>query len=182
MLSAENRLLGDVIVIDDASPDIETQEMLSKLENEGLIRLERNEQNRGYVYSCNRGAEINRDRDFILLNSDTEVNGDWIDRLYRCASSTANVATVTPFSNNGTVANYPSAGAYRSPHNSIITADVDAAFASIGPNRSIEVPTGVGFCMFVRREAWTRFGGFDQEFGKGYGEEVDFCQKASLAG
>ena len=182
VLSAENRLLGDVIVIDDASPDIETQEMLSKLEDEGLIRLERNEQNRGYVYSCNRGAELSRDRDFILLNSDTEVNGDWIDRLHRCASSTAKVATVTPFSNNGTVANYPAAGANRSPHNSIITADVDAAFASVGPNRNIEIPTGVGFCMFVRREAWTRFGGFDQEFGEGYGEEVDFCQKASLAG
>src|SRR5262249_16211027 len=46
-----------------------------------------------------------------------------------------------------------------------------------------EVPTGVGFCMFVSRRIWRTIGGFDVEtFGAGYGEENDFCQRAVAAG
>jgi len=41
----------------------------------------------------------------------------------------------------------------------------------------------VGFCMYIRREALEAFGLFDAErFGRGYGEENDFCMRAGKAG
>jgi len=46
-----------------------------------------------------------------------------------------------------------------------------------------ELPTGNGFCMFVKRELIDRIGTMDAEaFPTGYGEENDFCQRAELAG
>ena len=46
-----------------------------------------------------------------------------------------------------------------------------------------EVITGVGFCMYVTRAALDRCGFFDEEaFGRGYGEEVDLCLRATRQG
>jgi glycosyltransferase involved in cell wall biosynthesis len=47
----------------------------------------------------------------------------------------------------------------------------------------IDVPTAVGFCMFVRRDCIDEVGLFDAErFGRGYGEENDFCMRARATG
>jgi hypothetical protein len=46
----------------------------------------------------------------------------------------------------------------------------------------IDIPTPVGFCMWVRREAWLEHGPFDTAYGAGYGEEDDFGQRLQAAG
>jgi hypothetical protein len=47
----------------------------------------------------------------------------------------------------------------------------------------VELPTAVGFCMYIRRDALQALGAFDAErFGRGYGEENDFCMRALKAG
>jgi len=46
-----------------------------------------------------------------------------------------------------------------------------------------EIISGVGFCMYVTRAALDLCGLLDAEaFGRGYGEEVDFCLRASRVG
>ncbi len=46
-----------------------------------------------------------------------------------------------------------------------------------------ELPTGNGFCMYIRRAAIDAIGAFDEAaFPQGYGEENDFCQRASARG
>lgn len=48
---------------------------------------------------------------------------------------------------------------------------------------AVEIPTGVGFCMAVRRACIDQIGPFDQaRFGRGYGEENDFCLRATATG
>src|SRR5690606_7061791 len=57
------------------------------------------------------------------------------------------------------------------------------AAASAGDPVYPAVPTGVGFCMYIRRAAWTAVGAFDGDtFGRGYGEENDWCFRASALG
>ena len=41
-----------------------------------------------------------------------------------------------------------------------------------------DLPTGVGFCFYVRRALLDAIGPFDPAFGAGYGEENDFCMRA----
>ena len=43
-------------------------------------------------------------------------------------------------------------------------------------------PTSVGFCMAINARWFGRVPRFDTAFGRGYGEEVDWCQKTRLAG
>src|SRR5256885_2293914 len=63
------------------------------------------------------------------------------------------------------------------------TAAIDALCARTNPGQVVDVPTGVGFCMYIRRDSLNAVGLFDTEhFGKGYGEENDFCQRAAAAG
>jgi len=45
------------------------------------------------------------------------------------------------------------------------------------------LPTAVGFCMLIRRAALNALGDFDRAtFGRGYGEENDFCMRAAAHG
>ena len=55
--------------------------------------------------------------------------------------------------------------------------------AAANAGKSIEIPVGVGFCLYIRRECLDEIGYFDEaKFGKGYGEEVAFCMQATKAG
>ena len=56
---------------------------------------------------------------------------------------------------------------------------VQGAFGCKAP----EVPTGSGFCLFIRRAMMDQCGTFDEEgFPRGYGEENDFCLRGMKAG
>ena len=77
------------------------------LAGQGRITLLRNERNRGFVQSVNVGMSRHPDRDVVLLNSDTEVANDWLDRLLALAAAEPGLASITPLSNNATICSYP---------------------------------------------------------------------------
>ena len=173
-----------LLVINDASPEPELSTWLQhKAAQEPRITLLENASNLGFVGSVNRAMAFSDDRDVLLLNSDTEVANDWLDRLRHAAYSGANVGTVTPFSNNATICSYPLFCSGNDLPDGYDTAELDALCAQTNPGAVVDVPTGVGFCMYIRRDCLTQVGLFDIEnFGKGYGEENDFCQRAAQAG
>lgn len=172
-----------LIVIDDCSPDEKINLYLNKLSNEGKIKLYRNNVNQGFVSTVNFGMRLSESHDVILLNSDTEVCGDWINKLKWHAYSRPRVASVTPFSNNATICSYPDLhGFIELPSRSNLQ-DFDRAFFLANKHKNICIPTAVGFCMYIRRECLDEIGLFDEKkFGKGYGEENDFCLRASKQG
>ncbi len=67
----------EVIVVDDQSSD-ETARLLARIK--GLKYL-RNEENLGFVDSCNRGAKQAQGKYLVLLNNDTQVLEGWLDEL-----------------------------------------------------------------------------------------------------
>lgn len=173
-----------LIVINDASPEPELAEWLrAKAVSEPRITLLENEQNLGFVGTVNRGMALSDAHDVLLLNSDAEVAGDWLDRIRAAAYGDQRVATVTPFSNNATICSYPQFCKDNELPAGYDTARLDALFARANAGQAVDVPTGVGFCMYIRRAALQAVGLFDEEhFGKGYGEENDFCIRAAQAG
>lgn len=173
----------EVIVIDDASPESELADYLDELAEAGRLTLLRNPFNQGFVATANRGLALHPDRDVVLLNSDTEVNGDWLDRLARCAYTAAMIGTVTPFSNNATICSYPRSREGNELPPGLSLAETDALFQHANAGRWLEIPTAVGFCMYIRRDCLQAVGAFDEHnFGLGYGEENDFCMRAAKAG
>ena len=165
----------EVVVVDDASPVPQIVDLLDRLHDLGLIRLLRNKTNRGFVKSVNEGMRLNADRDVILLNSDTEVYGDWVDRLHRAAYSREDIGTVTPFSNNATICGYPNFPGVFNGAFEVGFAKIDQLAKSANAGQTFEIPTAVGFCMFIKRDCLREAHYFDEvAFGIGYCEENDF--------
>jgi GT2 family glycosyltransferase/glycosyltransferase involved in cell wall biosynthesis len=182
VLSSRNTTPFELVVIDDSSPEPMLSEALDRLARMNLITLLRNEQNLGFVRTVNRGMSMHGSRDVLLLNSDTIVANDWLDRI-RAHALLPNVASVTPFTNNGTICSYPEFCKDNPQELEVPFFQLDLMAATFNRNRFVEVPTGVGFCMYITRRALDKSGLFDAEtFGRGYGEENDFCVKASKLG
>jgi GT2 family glycosyltransferase len=173
----------ELVVVDDASPEPELSAWLRGLAAEGRLTLLAHARNAGFVASVNEGMRRHPDRDVVLLNSDTEVADGWLDKLAACAAREPGTGTVTPFSNNATIASYPRFAQANAMPEGTTTAGLDALFSRANAGRSVDLPTAVGFCMFIDRQCLEEVGPFDEEaFGRGYGEEVDFCLRASRAG
>jgi GT2 family glycosyltransferase/glycosyltransferase involved in cell wall biosynthesis len=166
-----------VVVVDDATEDSVLATALDGLAADARITLLRHATNQGFVVSANRGLALHPTHDAVLLNADTCVFGDWLVRLRAAAYSGGRVGTVTPLSNCGSIASYPREGG---PD---ILADeagaLQALAAATHPGVRVTIPVGVGFCLYVRRDCLTEVGPLDAAvFGKGYGEETDFCLRA----
>lgn len=164
-----------IIIINDCSPDPGVEEYLLTLnETNGIIILH-NQQNLGFVGTVNRGMSYSVN-DVVLLNSDTIVTKDWLEQMKKVAYLDESIATVTPLTNNGSICSVPNFLA----DNSIPEGYTVDTFAHFINHTSLklfpEIPTAVGFCMYIKRKVIDEVGFFDQEtFGKGYAEENDFC-------
>ena len=178
------RTVGDaagLIIVDDATEESALADDLDKLAREGGIRLLRNPSNQGFVCSVNRALALNPKHDAVILNSDAVVFGDWLQRLRLAAYSHPRVGTVTPLSNSGSIASYPSAAESDMPVET--AAQMHELAAGTLAGTLLEIPVGVGFCLYVRRDCLTEVGILDEAaFGKGYGEETDFCLRARHRG
>lgn len=179
----QNRL----IVVNDKSPDERILPMLKKFVEEYSelnIKLIDNELNAGFVKTVNIGMRQSNENDVILLNSDTEVTKNWLEKMRDVAYIRDNIASVTPLSNNATLASVPNFLEENELPSFMTLEEYAKTIEDCSFNRYPELTTGHGFCMYIRRDALDKVGLFDEiTFEKGYGEENDFsyrCMKSGL--
>ncbi|ESQ73901.1 glycosyltransferase [Asticcacaulis sp. AC402] len=174
-----------LLVLDDHSPDPKLSQDIAAICGKLGADHVYNEVNLGFVANVNKGlslVEAAGPAHVVLLNADTVVYDGWLDRMQAHLTADPTIATITPMSNNATIMSYPrfctdNRFALEVPH-----ADL-ASMACTLDQAPVDVLTGVGFAMFISREALDRVGRLDvAAFGKGYGEEVDFCQRALREG
>jgi len=172
-----------LVVIDDASPDPGVRRYLDNLAQRELphVTVLRNERNLGFTGTANRGFDLSR-ADVVLLNSDAIVGPHWLERLRRCAASDPSIGTITPFSNNAEIASFPRFCENNPAPDDATAAIIGEALVTSAVPTYPDVPTGVGFCLYVKRALLDAIGPFDMAFGAGYGEENDFCLRAVGAG
>jgi GT2 family glycosyltransferase/glycosyltransferase involved in cell wall biosynthesis len=186
---ATRRLFGDetdgcdIIVINDDSADSDLVAALAALAADGEICLLHNGRNLGFPISVNRGFALHPDRDVVVLNSDTLVFSDWLPRLRAAAYSAPDIATVTPFSNEASILSYPMSLGDNPAPSADGGALLDRLANEVNAGLTVDIPTAVGFCMYIRRDCLDAVGLFDVTFfGRGYGEENDLCMRAFEAG
>ena len=183
-LSARHGENYSLLVINDCGPDEKLNNALQKLADNGLFDYHFNKTNRGFVQTCNFAInELSANLDVVLLNSDAFVFPGWFGRLVKHADLDPSVATVTPLSNNATICSYPLTDRDNCLALEHTPAAIDALAASANKGVSIETPTGVGFCFFMRRSVIEEIGALDEKkFIVGYGEENDFCMRSLNSG
>lgn len=183
-------LLWHLIVIEDASTDPDVRPFLRAWVDESnenkpaQVTLLENNENLGFIKSVNRGfsAASERDGTVVLLNSDAFVPAGWASRLVAPILADPAVASVTPMSNDAEIFSVPvvcqKIGLKVGQGD-----DIDQAARRLGPSANVATaPTGVGFCMAMSPKFLKKLPEFDTSFGRGYGEEVDWCQKARALG
>ncbi len=177
-----------VWVVDDGSPERDLVAALQSLADQGRIRVigsgppgpER--PNRGFPAAANAGLRAASGRDVALLNADTLVAPGWLTRLQRAAHSAPDIGTATPFSNEASIFSAPDPAGGQAPDLEG-TRRLAALAARANAGVLVDVPTAHGFCMFIRADCLTETGLLrDDLFAQGYGEENDFCVRASALG
>ncbi len=182
-LFAARREATRIIVVEDASPEPELVLALARLARARRITLVRLARNRGFPGAANAGIRAAGRDDVVLLNSDTLVAGNWLGGLRDAAYAEPAIATATPFSNDATLLSYPRRERGNPMPDLAETGRLAALAARAGRGKVVEIPVGVGFCLYLRRAALDQVGLLREDvFAQGYGEENDFCLRARALG
>lgn len=176
------------ILVDDASDEYTEKYINGLNEKYDWIKNVRNSNPVGYGRAVNIGIKHSSADFLIFLNSDTIVTDSWVEKMVDAVYSTVGAGIVGPISN---------AASYQSIPNTKFGQNNQTAINLLPKGLSIDeinsyleswaefgcyptVPLVHGFCFGVKREVLTKIGGFDEiNFPKGYGEENDFCFRAS---
>lgn len=171
-----------ILLVNDSGPEADELEKkikqkISKLKNHEYFR---NPENLGFLKTCNRAVlELDKtSNDILLLNSDTIFTENSLEEMVEILKSSTKIATVTPRTNNATLATIPLSAAKQKGIEPDKSYEIFQEVKDKLP-RYNEVPTGHGFCMLIKRSVIKKYGLFDEIFGKGYGEENDFCMRVA---
>ena len=174
-----------IMIADDASPDPAIRAFVYSLEDQFQHQVSylRQPVNLGFPGNVNAAFAAAAPADVVVLNSDCVVAAGWFEGLRRAALSDALVATASALTNHGTILSVPERNR---PQAGIPQGQDLAHAASAVLEQSLRfyphLPTAIGHCMYVRRDALDLVGAFDLAFSPGYGEEVDFSQRCLLHG
>ncbi|MEM6477872.1 MAG: glycosyltransferase, partial [Pseudomonadota bacterium] len=176
-----------VVLVDDGSDEAGMAAMLRSwaetMAGRFDVTLITHHTARGFIGAVNAAFDrlmaVGHGGPVVLLNSDAFVPAGWLPRLLAPLSDPA-IASVTPFSNAAEIASAPliCRNVALAPG---LAARIDAVAAGL-PDEPVIAPTGVGFCMALGARWWRANPRFDPVFGRGYGEEVDWCQRAARRG
>jgi GT2 family glycosyltransferase len=181
--ASDNSVPYRVVVVDDCSTDEKLRNALRERARRKEITLISRPINAGFAGAVNTVLTFDNTRDVILLNADTLVFGNWLDRLRAAAYQSEDIATVTPLSNHGELVSYPLPMRNNPVPNAKHAELIDQLFNLIGPKEAIDIPVGVGFCFYIKRKALNEVGSLDEgTFGRGYGEDTDFCLRIHAHG
>lgn len=170
-----------ILVVDDRGDDRRFVDVLSAVAGEIIhpVVVLQNEVNLGFVTSCNRAFDSTPGCDVVLVNSDVVVGPEWLQRLEAAADSDDTVATVTTLTNHGSIVSVPERNiSTKGLPGGLTAAEAARRVAAHSARTYPPVPTAIGHCCYIRRSALELLGGFDESLSPGYGEEVEFSQRA----
>ncbi len=175
--------LARVIVVDDATPEPELAAWLDGLAAAGRIVLRRHETNLGFPAAVNTGLTAAAGDDVLLLNSDILLPPGAVKTMRAVAYADAATGSVTPFANEASILSYPDPRGGNPMPSLAEAVALDARARRCNGRASLEIPTGVGFCMYLRHDCLRAVGGLRPGiFAQGYGEENDWCLRARHKG
>lgn len=177
-----NRTAHRLVVIEDKTPVPALAKALKVLAAKGKITLIQNAVNLGFIRTMNRAMALSPNKDVVWLNADTRVHGAWLDRLREVAYSDERIASVTPFTNNGELMSFPRSQICHDMPSANAQAELDELARQVA-SPPVEIETGCGFCLYIKRAALDEVGYLDEvHLARGYGEETDWCLRARSHG
>jgi GT2 family glycosyltransferase len=179
----------ELILVNDGSKTEATAVVQHFTRRHPHVRMIHHSTAKGYTKAANAGLHASTADYTILLNSDTIVSPDWAKRIIACGESDPKIGIIGPLSNAATYQSVPHVfdenGEWK--HNilpgEITVSNYAESIAKIAVRNYPRVPVANGFCFAIKRDVINTIGYLDEEtFPQGYGEENDYCLRASDAG
>lgn len=179
-----------IIIVNDGSQTETTEWLRSFAQRHENCQLIEHQTALGYTRAANAGMAASDGEALVLLNSDTEVAPNWIEKLFDAFDSFPEVGIVGPMSNAASQQSIPD---HRSSTSNTAINPLPEGYdvarmdqwceEQAAEQASVLVPFVHGFCFAIKRKVLASIGMFnDEAFPFGYGEENDFCLRATNAG
>ncbi len=187
----------DIYVVDNASKDgglLKLEEDFQDQADAGLIKFMANPENMGFSYANNQAIEESESKYVLLLNSDTKVQGDTLEKCLAYLTGNEQIGAL------GCKVILPDGSLDKACRRSFPTPTVSfyrmTGLSKLFPqskrfgqynltyldeNGTYEVDSLSGAFMMVRREAIDQIGLLDEDFFM-YGEDIDWCYRLKQAG
>ena len=185
----KNTQRGFTLYIVNDGSDAATSEYLAKFcsNHDSRVLLESSEAS-GYTRAANRGLQASSADYIVLLNSDTLVPTGWVEKLLECGESNPNIGIVGPLSNAASWQSVPKVKeggdwAVNPLPKGYDIEDLAKEIDRVSERQFPRVPLLNGFCLAIKRPLVEAVGYLDEEsFSEGFGEENDYCFRATDAG
>lgn len=174
----------EVIVLDNASTDASATMVRARFPQ---VRLLESSVNLGFARGNNTALREAHGATLLLLNPDTVIIGDALQRLHECLTCEPTLAAVAP------QLTYPD-GAFQSSWGDfpslvgelpwlrrLVRKRPPAQELNAGAMRLFTVDWAKGACLLIRRSAFEEVGGLDEAYWL-YTEEADWCYRARAMG
>jgi GT2 family glycosyltransferase len=173
----------EVIVVDNNSKDDTVEAVRS---NYPTVRIIVNHENRGFSKGVNQAMAVGAGRYLLMLNSDTLVRRQALERMVDCLDGDPEIGAVGCKQWTGDGQLYQSCFPFPSIRDHLIHASLFrtcapawqgtlAARQAIDCTKSQDVDWINGACLMVRRDLMRAFGGLDEGYFM-YFEDVDLCR------
>ena len=155
VVSCLSESIEHIYIQNDAS-NTETREMLDSLPYD-IIHIYHAIKNQGFGASVNDAVSRSSASYVLVLNSDTEINGNILPPLCEAMSVDSQLAVLIPASND------------------YIGEDFTRYLRQ--PGSYIRTHRLRGYAFLIRRNIFQEIGGFDPIFGRGYYEDIDLGRR-----
>lgn len=160
----------EIIIVDDFSSD-QTKKITEIING---IEYYRNPANKGFVESCNAGAERAKGQYIVFLNNDTEVFSSWLDELLHVFKVNDKAGLV------GGKLLYPD-GTLQEAGGIVWRSGIPNNYGNrANPNlpkynytRQVDYISGA--CIMLAKKLWQELGGFDETYKPAYYEDTDLA-------
>mgnify|MGYP002629002575 FL=1 len=155
VVSCLSESIEHIYIQNDAS-NTETREMLDSLPYD-ITHIHHSIKNQGFGASVNDAVSRSSASYILVLNSDTEINGNILPPLCTAMSVDSQLAVIIPASND------------------YIEKDFNRYLRQ--PGNYIRTYRLRGYAFLIRRSVFQEIGGFDPIFGRGYYEDIDLGRR-----
>ncbi|MBB5192454.1 GT2 family glycosyltransferase/glycosyltransferase involved in cell wall biosynthesis [Silvimonas terrae] len=168
----------ELIIIDNASADGSPQWLGDYASTRSFVKLQLNEDNRGFSAANNQGLAMATGEYLVILNNDTVVTPGWATGFIRHLRTDKSVGLIGPVTNNiGNEARIPVS--YPSLEEMPAAA---AQYTVHHMGELFDIYTLAFFCVVLPRRVYEQIGGLDEAFGIGFFEDDDYCRRVQQLG